>query len=459
MTPARRGVLVVLCGAQFMVVLDSSIVAVALPSISRAYGVTATSASWVVGAYAVTFGGLLLAGGRAADVLGARPCLLGGLGVFSVASLAGGFAPTLELLVAARCVQGTGAAIVSPAALALIGAAFPRPGERARALGVYGAVLSTGFVAGTILGGILTELAGWRWVMFVNLPLGLGTAVAVWRTVPAVAPESTGELDAGRAALTTIAAASVVACFSAAATLGWASALVLMLGAAALAAALFAWPVVPARLAGGPLLPAAAAALLVVGAGNAMLIVLTYHLQQVLGRGPLATGLAFCGLGAASVAGALAAPRVVRRVGARAALLGGLAVQLAALLALAGLVRGRELAPLVAATTLLGLGHLIAVVVLTTLATGSAAPSDRGLAGALLLTAQQLGAGIVLALAVAVAAASAGGDPLAPAPLDGVGAEQLGRGFQAGLLTAAAGTVAAMVAARAAFRRRSTGVV
>ena len=258
---------------------------------------------------------------------------------------------------------------------------------------------------------------------------------------------------------TTIAAAAVVACFSAAATLGWASAPVLVLGATAIAAALAARPLVPARLDGGPLLPAATAALLVVGAGNAMLIVLTYHLQHVLGRGPLATGLAFCGLGAASVAGALAAPRVVRRMGGAAALMSGLAVQLAALLTLAVLVRGPGLAPLVAATTLLGVGHLLAVVVLTTLATASAAPADRGLAAALLLTAQQLGAGIVLALAVAVVAASAGGDPLAPAPLESVAVEQLGRGFQAGLLTAAAATAGAIAAAHAAFRRHGARVV
>src|SRR5213080_724694 len=168
--------LVLLSAAQFVVVLDASIVNVALPSIQRALDFSASNLQWVVNAYTLTFGGFLLLGGRAADLFGRRRVFIGGLVLFSLASLAGGLAQSEGWLIAARAVQGLGAAIVSPAALSIVTTTFAEGAERNRALGVWGAVAGAGGAAGVLLGGILTDTLGWEWVLFVNVPIGLAAA-------------------------------------------------------------------------------------------------------------------------------------------------------------------------------------------------------------------------------------------------------------------------------------------
>src|SRR5438094_8246528 len=168
--------LVLLSAAQFVVVLDASIVNVALPSIQRALDFSASNLQWVVNAYTLTFGGFLLLGGRAADLFGRRRVFVGGLVLFSLASLAGGLAQSEGWLIAARAVQGLGAAIISPAALSIVTTTFAEGAERTKAMGVWGAVAGAGGAAGVLLGGILPDTAGWEWVLFVNVPIGLAAA-------------------------------------------------------------------------------------------------------------------------------------------------------------------------------------------------------------------------------------------------------------------------------------------
>src|SRR5213080_1856582 len=175
--------LVLLSAAQFVVVLDASIVNVALPSIQRALDFSASNLQWVVNAYTLTFGGFLLLGGRAADLFGRRRVFIGGLVLFSLASLAGGLAQSEGWLIAARAVQGLGGAIVSPAALSIITTTFAEGAERNRALGVWGAVAGAGGASGVLLGGVLTTGLSWRWVLFVNVPIGLVCAALAPRLI------------------------------------------------------------------------------------------------------------------------------------------------------------------------------------------------------------------------------------------------------------------------------------
>src|SRR3954467_1580478 len=181
---AKYLALALLAMTQFVVVLDAAIVNVALPSIGRALDFSQDNLAWVVNAYTLTFGGFLLLGGRLADLLGRRKLFMGGLVLFSLASLAGGLAQSDTWLIAARAVQGLGAAVISPAALSLVTTMFAEGAERNRALGVWGAVAGSGGAAGVLLGGILTQYAGWEWVLFVNVPIGLLAAALAPRLLP-----------------------------------------------------------------------------------------------------------------------------------------------------------------------------------------------------------------------------------------------------------------------------------
>src|SRR4051794_7608363 len=183
--------LILLCVAQFVVVLDASIVNVALPSIGRALDFSQTNLPWVVNAYVLTFGGFLLLGGRMADLLGRRRVFMGGLVLFALASLAGGFAQSDTWLIAARAVQGLGAAILSPSALSIVTTTFRDGAERNKALGLWGAVAGSGGAAGVLLGGVLTEWAGWEWVLWVNVPIGIGAAALA----PMLVAESRSESE------------------------------------------------------------------------------------------------------------------------------------------------------------------------------------------------------------------------------------------------------------------------
>ena len=192
---AKSFVLALLAMAQFVVVLDASIVNVALPSIGRALDFAQDDLSWVVNAYTLTFGGFLLLGGRLADLLGRRRMFVYGMWLFALASLVGGLAQSDVMLIAARAVQGLGAALISPAALSILTTTFAEGSERNKALGVWGAVAGSGGAAGVLLGGMLTEWAGWEWVLFVNVPIGIGAALVAPRLVDESRDDSSPSFD------------------------------------------------------------------------------------------------------------------------------------------------------------------------------------------------------------------------------------------------------------------------
>src|SRR3954463_16802238 len=230
--------LILLSAAQFVVVLDASIVNVALPSIGRALHFATSDLQWVVNAYTLPFGGFLLLGGRAADLFGRRRVFIGGLILFALASLAGGLAQSEGWLITARAVQGLGAAIVSPAALSIVTTTFAEGAERNKALGVWGAVAGAGGAAGVLLGGILTDTLGWEWVLFVNVPIGLGAAALTPRLIAeSRAPERTG-FDLAGAVSITAGLALLIYTVVGTSTHGWASARTLV--GFAVAAALIA---------------------------------------------------------------------------------------------------------------------------------------------------------------------------------------------------------------------------
>jgi EmrB/QacA subfamily drug resistance transporter len=313
--------------AAFMVVLDFSIVNVALPSIEAELGFPADAVQWIITAYAIAFGGLLILGGRAADLFGRRRMFIAGLLVFSAASLAGGLAHDPVLLVASRLVQGAGAALVAPAALSLITTGFAEGPQRNRALGMYGATASVGFVAGQVLGGVLVQFTSWRAVFLVNVPVGLlAVALAPWLLGESRRRRPGARLDGAGAVLITVAVAAGVFAVSQLGVLGWASPV--LLGAMALAvvaAAGFAVverhqpdPLVRADLLRMPGLRKASAMNLLLGLWNAgELIVLSLYFQQVLHDSPLMTGLAIAPQGIIGFTAGVFGARLANRVGVR----------------------------------------------------------------------------------------------------------------------------------------------
>src|SRR4051794_21133686 len=294
--------LVLLSAAQFVVVLDASIVNVALPSIGHALHISASNLQWVVNAYTLTFGGFLLLGGRAADLFGRRRVFIGGLVLFALASLAGGLAQSEGWLIAARAVQGLGAAIISPAALSIVTTTFAEGAERNKALGVWGAVAGAGGAAGVLLGGILTDSLGWEWVLFVNVPIALAAAAIT----PLLVAESTSPERQGFdvAGALTITAGLALLIYSVVGTTdhGWGSARTLAgLAAAVVLIAAFVVREATARfplvrlgiLRTRNLAAANVVGLMTGGSLFAMFFFISLYLQGVLGYSPLKTGFAY----------------------------------------------------------------------------------------------------------------------------------------------------------------------
>jgi EmrB/QacA subfamily drug resistance transporter len=436
--------------AAFMVVLDFSIVNVALPSIERELGLAASAVQWVVTGYAITFGGLLILGGRAADLYGRRRMFITGLLIFSVASLAGGLAQDPILLIASRAVQGAGAALVAPAALSLITTGFSEGQQRNRALGLYGATASVGFVAGQVLGGVLVQFTSWRAVFLVNVPVGLLAAILAPRLLAdSRGPVAGRRLDLGGAALITVAMAALVFAVSQAGELGWTGPAVL--GALALSVGAVAAfgvverrhsdPLLRADLLRRPALRAAGLLNLLLGLWNAgEMIVLSLYFQQVLRDSPLATGLAIAPQGVVGFTAGLFGARLSRRIGVqRMLILTGLTTAMGFLL-LTQLPATGHYSPLLAAVTLVGFGTAGTAFGTMVTATRGVADDDQGVVGGVLNTSRQIGAALGAALLPAVAlAVSPGGQA---ADVDGDRAAML------------AGAVAAGLAALIAWRSR-----
>jgi len=424
-TPPRRQPLqlALILVAAFMVVLDFSIVNVALPSIERELRMPADAVQWVVTGYAISFGGLLILGGRAADLLGRRRMFVAGLIAFSLASLAGGLAQDPVLLIVARVVQGAGAAVVAPAALSLITTGFPEGAERTRAIGLYGAVSSVGFVAGQVLGGVLVQFTSWRAVFLVNVPVGLVAAalspsvLGAAKTAKAKATAQARRLDVRGALLITSAVTLVVFAVSQGVVLGWTSPLVI--AAAVVAAAATAGfakaetrhpePLIrPSLLHRRGLRDGTTLAFLLGLWNGGEMLVLSLYLQQVLHESPLFTGLIIAPQGVVGFMMGMIGPRLAGKMGIKRLL-----VLTAAAAAVGFLVLTRLPAtgysPVLFVVTLIGFGTAGTALGSTVLASRGMADADQGLVGGMINTSRQIGAAVGAALLPAVAQGVSGG--------------------------------------------------
>jgi EmrB/QacA subfamily drug resistance transporter len=410
-----------------MVVLDFSIVNVALPSIQRELGFAGSSVQWIVTGYAIAFGGLLILGGRAADLFGRRRMFTAGLIVFSAASLAGGLAHDPVLLVASRFAQGIGAALVAPAALSLITTGYAQGPARNRALGLYGATASVGFVAGQVLGGVLVQYTSWRAVFLVNVPVGVMAVALAPRLLAESRARQGGRrrLDVTGALLVTVAVAALVLAVSQVGVTGWTSPAVLVaLALAVAAAAAFVAaerrhpdPLVRPGLLRLPGLRTASTMNLLLGLWNGgEMIVLSLYFQQVLHFSPLATGLVIAPQGVIGFTAGVFGARLASRVGILRVLELTSAVAAAGFLVLTALPAGGGYSPLFAAVTLVGFGSAGTAFGTMVIASQGVADQDQGLVGGVINTSRQVGAALGAALLPAVAeavnhgAAGPGGD-------------------------------------------------
>ncbi|MFJ9443764.1 MFS transporter [Kitasatospora sp. NPDC101235] len=412
----RWRALVLLCAAQFMLIVDVTVVNVALPSIAEDLTLGRSALTWVVAAYSLMFGGLLLLGGRLADGLGRRRAFLAGLGLFTLASLGCGLAWNGGVLIGARAVQGMGAALLSPTAMSIITTTFHGP-ERTRALGVWGAIGGTGAATGVLFGGALTAGPGWAWVFFVNVPVGAAILLLLPRFVPATPPAGTLRgLDLPGAATGTVAAGSLVYGLVRAGDSGWGAAATLVPLTAALVCAV-AFLVIARRvrqpLAPLPLLasrPVAAGTLVMLTASSLLLAAFflsSWYLQHRLGFSALKTGLAFLPVAVATILGAHTAAHLLGRIGSRPtvvaafAVTGGGAALLARLPADAGVAT--DLLP---GFVLLAAGLGAGFVCATTTAMRGVEHHTAGLVSGIVNTGHELGGALGVALASAIAGSS-----------------------------------------------------
>ena len=413
-------VLLAVLGCQLMVVVDATIVNVALPDIQRSLGFSTSNLSWVLNAYTLTFGGLLLLGARLGDILGRRRTFLDGLGLFVAASAFGGLATDSTMLLVARALQGVGAAIAAPAALALLMTRFSDGQQRTRALALFTAVSIGGFSLGLVSGGALVQWLDWRWVFFVNVPIGLVVIVAGALSLPRTTRER-GSFDLPGAVLSTAGIGLIVYGLVNAAEHGWSSTITviaLVAGAALLGAFVFAedrahQPITPLRLfASTPRSAAFAGRLVMVAGFMGMMFFLTQYMQEVLHYGPLETGLAYLPMTAATFgASQLSARVLVSRLSTRTLLLIAFGAAAAGLYWLSTLDAHTPYLSLLGPFILVGAGGGMAFLSLTTASLRGVDPQDAGAASGLVNTAQQLGGTVGLAIMVAVFGAATRGMP------------------------------------------------
>ncbi|NHC45334.1 MFS transporter [Motilibacter aurantiacus] len=458
--PARASsALVLLSAAQFLVLLSASIVNVALPSVRSGLQLTPAALTWVVNAYVVAFGALLLTGGRVADVRGQRRTFRAGLALFTAATLVAGLAPNATVLLAARALQGAGAALLSPAALALLLRLHPEPRQRAGALAVWGGVSAAGGAAGVLLGGVLTAWLGWRWIFLAAVPLGLATLAPSAALLPADPARTRRALDLPGAGL--VAATLVLLTYAVVhgGSTGWTTPATL--GSAAAGAALLLVTVAVERREPDPLLPLglladrpvlrANTAMALLGATwVGLFVLLALYQQQVLGWSPLRSAVTQLPLALANAVAAAATAPAARRLGARATTSGALLLLAAGLawLGAAAQTGGTFLRSLLGPTVLIGLGIGAAFVQLTSAATITVRPHETGVAGGLINTTRQIGGALGLAGALAIAAARTSSVDVVPHTA------ALAAGYRAGLLTLAA--AAALAAAVTGTAHRPT---
>lgn len=446
--------LVLCCTAQFMVILDVSIVNVALPAIRGDLHFSPTDLQWVVNAYALTFAGFLLLGGRAADLLGRRRVFVSGLVLFTAASMAGGLAPTQGLLVAARAVQGVGGAVVAPATLAILTTTFTEGAERNRALGAWGAMGGAGGAAGALLGGILTQGLNWRWILFINIPIGLTAALAAHRLVAEGRREEAAErhFDLAGALTVTTGLVALVYAIVGSTTYGWTSARTLaFLGLGIILLGVFVFvegrvasaPLVPLRIFASRLLTGANVVIFALGCSAfAMWYFVSLYLQEVLGFTPIATGLAFLPMTLMIVACSTVAGRIAIRAGAGRLMAGGMGLIAIGMLLFARVaVDGSYLGDVLIPSLLTAAGIGLTFVPVTIAAVSGVAPSDSGVASGLINTSRQMGGALGLAILATVAS-----DRTAQLSTHAATRAALTAGFQRAFLVGAAFALAGVLA-------------
>lgn len=409
--------LAVILTAQAMVVLDSTIVTVALPAIQHSLDFSRSGLSWVLNAYILTFGGLLLLGARAGDLLGRRRTFISGIALFTVSSLTGGLATSAWMLLAARALQGLGGALAAPAALALLTTFFPEGPARLRAIALFSTISAAGVAVGLVAGGMLTEWASWRWVMFVNVPIGLAVCL-LGRVVLGETGRRSGRFDLTGAVTSTAGMTGVVLGLVEAGTAGWASALtfgplvagVVLLGAFVAIERRAEEPILPLRLLTHPTRAAANGARGLVYAGMyGNFFFLSQFLQEVDHYTPIKAGLAFLPAPVLVFLSSQATSRLIPgRVAPKKVMIAGAAFAVVSLLVASRLHAGSSYLQVFAGLTLIGIGAGMSLVSLTTAALTDVEPADAGAASGLVNVTQQLGAAVGLAVLVTVFDAAGG---------------------------------------------------
>ncbi|WP_157472992.1 DHA2 family efflux MFS transporter permease subunit [Frankia sp. EAN1pec] len=460
--PAGRGrrvpawaVLAVCCFAQFMVVLDVSIVNVALPSMQTELGLSSSGLQWVVNSYTLAFAGLLLFGGRAADLFGRRRVFITGLTLFTAASLAGGLANDQTMLIVARAVQGLGGAVLAPATLSMLMTSFPDPRERARALGMWGATAAGGGAMGALAGGVLTEIADWRWVLFVNVPIGLVLIVGARAALIESRGQARGVRDldipgtvtvtAGLTALVYGIVRTESSSWGSPVTIAWLAGAVVLLAAFLIIESRTANPLVPLAIFRRRALRYANTIGVVMGSIMfGLFFFLTLYLQQVKGQGPLEAGLALVPMPIMIIVGSQVSSRTVGRFGPRPLIIGASVIVASSVGWLSALsAHGSYWAEVFGPLALLGFGMGINMVAVTTAATAGVPPQLAGLASGLLNTARQIGAAVGLAVLAIIADTHTDNELAAGADR----ADALTSGYSLGFLVCAALMLGAAVLA------------
>jgi EmrB/QacA subfamily drug resistance transporter len=431
---ARWAAVVLACVAQFMVILDVSVVNVALPSIRESLHFSGTGLQWVVNAYAIAFAGFLLLGGRMADLLGRRRVFIGGLLLFSLASLVGGLATSQGMLVGARAAQGFGGAIISPASLAIITTTFSDGSDRNKAVGAWGAMGGAGGAFGVLVGGVLTDALSWQWILFINVPIGLAAALLTPRYVPeGRAAGGTRNFDVAGALSVTLGLVAIVYAVVRTEVNGWGSEQtigVLAVGVALIALFLaiegrFATrPLMPLRIFRSRALSGANAVVFLLGAGMfGMWFFVSLYLQQVLGYSPLKAGVAFLPMTLAIIVGSTVSSRLTSRRGAKPLLVTGMTLQAIGLVLFTGVsAHGTYVADVLAPSLFVAAGIGMAFVPVTIAAVAGVEPGEAGLASGLVNTSRQMGGALGLALLATAATARIDA-------LGGQGVEALASGY------------------------------
>ncbi|MFF4900389.1 MFS transporter [Streptomyces sp. NPDC001068] len=411
----RWWALVVIALAQLMVVLDMTIVNIALPSAQVALHMSDGDRQWVITAYTLAFGGLLLLGGRIADLAGRRPAFMTGLVGFAAASALGGAAVDEAMLFGARALQGVFAALLAPAALSLLATTFTDPKDRGKAFGIFGAIIGAGAAVGLLAGGFLTQYLDWRWCLYVNVPIALAAFAGAWALLPGGGRHPDSRLDVPGALLGSGGMLALVYGFSEAESRGWHDSLVLtlLLGGVALLGVFGFWqtrapvPLLPMTVVRDRQRVGAYLTVLLVTIGMfGVFLFLTYYMQRVLGYSPVKTGVAYLPITVGMITGSTQiAARLLHRVPPRLLLVPGLLVAAGALALIAQVgIEPAYASHILPGMLMLGLGMGTAMMTSVSLATGGVAPRDSGAASATFNTAQQVGGSIGTALLNTIAA-------------------------------------------------------